>query len=243
MQETFIKLYRKFIDWEWFGDAHMVKLFIYLLITAQAFDGVSNGIEVKRGELVTGRKKLARLLDMSEMQIRRYLDKLQKSGEITIKTTNKYSVITIVKYSDYQGATEKSNQQNNQQITNKQPTNNHYKRKIESNKEKNINNTNVLLALSSEENRAVAKIPLNINNTYHYVFPEDIEHYKELYPAVDIEQEIRSMVGWCEANPNNRKTKSGVKRFIANWLNKSQNRTRAYSTIGKKGDEIYYEPE
>lgn len=81
-------------------------------------------------------------------------------------------------------------------------------------------------APSSNENDAVAKIPLNVTGTYHLVFKEDIDHYKELYPAVDVEQEIRAMVGWCEANPSNRKTKGGVKRFIANWLNKSQNQAR-----------------
>lgn len=92
-----------------------------------------------------------------------------------------------------------------------------------------------LFAPSSDESDAVARIPLNINGTYHYIFQADIDHYKELYPAVDVEQEIRAMVGWCEANPNNRKTKGGVKRFINNWLNKSQNRTRAYSERNKSG--------
>ena len=82
-------------------------------------------------------------------------------------------------------------------------------------------------APSSNENDAVAKIPLNVTGTYHLVYQEDIDHYKELYPALDIEQEIRAMVGWCEANPTYRKTKNGVKRFINNWLNKSQNHARS----------------
>ena len=98
-----------------------------------------------------------------------------------------------------------------------------------------IDNSNELFAPSSNENDAVAKIPLNKNGTFHLIFPSDIEYYKSLYPAVDVEQEIRTMVGWCDANPSNRKTKSGVKRFIANWLSRAQNHTRAYSERNKSG--------
>lgn len=95
-----------------------------------------------------------------------------------------------------------------------------------------IDNT---FAPPSDEGDAVARIPLNKKDTYHLIFQEDIDHYKELYPAVDVEQEVRAMVGWCEANPNNRKTKRGIKHFINNWLNKAQNKSRAYSERNKSG--------
>lgn len=236
---SFIKLDRKITEWEWFTDANTLKLWIYLLVNAQYQDGSYKGIEIKRGQLVTGRKKLAEQLEMSEQQIRTCLDHLQATNEITIKPTNKYSLITIVKYGFYQGEDDGCNQQNNQQsnqrITNKQPTNNHNKRNKEGKEGKEIKNITSLYAPSSAENDAVARIPLNITDTYYLIFQEDIDHYKGLYPAVDVEQEIRSMVGWCEANPNNRKTKNGIKRFINNWLNKSQNRTRAYSERNKSG--------
>lgn len=236
---SYIKLDRRITGWEWFTDANTLKLWIYLLVNAQYQDGSYKGIEIKRGQLVTGRKKLAEQLEMSEQQIRTCLDHLQATNEITIKPTNKYSLITIVKYGFYQGddddCNQQSNQQSNQRITNKQPTNNHNKRNKEREEGKEIKNNTSLYAPSSRENEAVARIPLNITDTYHLIFQEDIDHYKELYPAVDVEQEIRSMVGWCEANPNNRKTKGGVKRFINNWLNKSQNRSRAYSERNKSG--------
>lgn len=236
---SYIKLDRKITEWEWFTDANTLKLWIYLLVNAQFQDGSYKGIEIKRGQLVAGRKKLAEQLDMTEQQIRTCLERLQATSEITIKTTNRFSIITIVKYGFYQRCDDEDNQQNNQQcnqrITNKQPTNNHIKRNKEIKESKEIKNNNTILAPTSEEVDAVARIPLNENGTFHYIFQEDIDHYKELYPAVDVEQEIRSMVGWCEANPNNRKTKGGIKRFINNWLNKSQNRTRAYSERNKSG--------
>ena len=143
---SFIKLDRKIAEWEWFTDSNTLKLWIYLLVNAQYQDSSYKGIEVKRGQLITGRKKLAEQLEMSEQQIRTCLDHLQATNEITIKPTNKYSVITIEKYGLYQGDDDGNNQQNNQQsnqrATNKQPTNNHNKR----NKEiKNIRNKEIYI--------------------------------------------------------------------------------------------------
>lgn len=51
-----------------------------------------------------------------------------------------------------------------------------------------------------------------------------IDKYQELYPAVDIHQQIRNMVGWCDSNPSKRKTRGGIKRFINSWLQKEQDR-------------------
>lgn len=73
---------------------------------------------------------------------------------------------------------------------------------------------------------AVFQIPLN-DGSFHPVTAEDIAKYRSLYPAVDISNEIRKMIGWCDANPKNRKTKSGVKRFINGWLARQQDRGHA----------------
>ena len=53
-----------------------------------------------------------------------------------------------------------------------------------------------------------------------------VDEWQKLYPAVDVMQQLRAMRGWCDANPKNKKTKSGVKRFINGWLNREQNRAR-----------------
>lgn len=54
------------------------------------------------------------------------------------------------------------------------------------------------------------------------------DKYVELYPAVDVMQELRKMVGWLDSNPERRKGKSGIKRFITNWLSKEQDRGGSY---------------
>ena len=69
----------------------------------------------------------------------------------------------------------------------------------------------------------VIELPLNDGSTCG-VTREEIDGYAKLYPAVDVEQELRNMLGWCMANPAKRKTRSGIRRFIVGWLAREQNR-------------------
>ena len=68
-------------------------------------------------------------------------------------------------------------------------------------------------------------ITLTLNTGEEYpIYPSDISQYKELYPAVDVEQQFRSMKGWCLNNPTKRKTKNGIKRFVNSWLSREQDK-------------------
>lgn len=67
------------------------------------------------------------------------------------------------------------------------------------------------------------KMPL-IDKTEFDVTESMVKDFKEAYPAVDVEQQLRNMRQWCLSNPKNKKTRSGVMRFINNWLMKDQNR-------------------
>lgn len=68
-------------------------------------------------------------------------------------------------------------------------------------------------------------ISIILNDKTEYPITEaDIEGWKDLYPAVDVLQELRKMKGWADANPTKRKTKAGIKRFINAWLSKEQDR-------------------
>ena len=119
---SYIKLDRKISEWEWFNDGNMLKVWIYLLTHAQFKDSRFQGHEVKRGEVITGRKILAQRLNMSEKQVRTCLEKLKKTEEVAIKTTNKYSVITILKWAEYQCVDDDNGQQQVQQTASNGPT-------------------------------------------------------------------------------------------------------------------------
>ena len=56
------------------------------------------------------------------------------------------------------------------------------------------------------------------------VYREDIDKWQSLYPSVNIEQQIRNMIGWLEGHPKRRKTLEGMPRFIHNWLSGEQNK-------------------
>lgn len=76
---------------------------------------------------------------------------------------------------------------------------------------------------STPQEPAVFTIPLN-DGTEHQVTKADYDRYVSLYPAVDVMQELRKMAGWLDGNPKNRKTKSGIKRFINSWLARAQDK-------------------
>lgn len=69
------------------------------------------------------------------------------------------------------------------------------------------------------------EIPLNDGSLYN-VPMENITVYRMLYPAVDVEQELRNMIGWCMSHPNRRKTNTGVKAFITKWLKREQDKSK-----------------
>lgn len=71
--------------------------------------------------------------------------------------------------------------------------------------------------------QSVITITLNDKSEYP-IYKTMINEWKELYPNVDILQELRKMKGWCDANPTKRKTKRGVLRFINGWLAREQDK-------------------
>lgn len=73
----------------------------------------------------------------------------------------------------------------------------------------------------------IISIILN-DKTFFDVLPEDYNRWCELYPAVNVIQELRKMSGWCTDNPTRRKTKKGIRRFINNWLAREQDKGSRY---------------
>ena len=82
---------------------------------------------------------------------------------------------------------------------------------------------------SKQETKTPSEYNIPLNDGTEYNVPlEDIEKFKGLYPAVDVEAEIRRMIGWCYTNETKRKTIRGIKRFINGWLSKEQDRGGNY---------------
>lgn len=121
MEETFIKLYRGLLNWEWYNNSQMVHLFIHLLLKANHSEKDWKGIKIKRGQLVCGRAKLSKETGISEQSIRSCLLHLKSTNEITITPTNKYSVITVCNYDEYQQSQPATKPTKSHQSTSNQP--------------------------------------------------------------------------------------------------------------------------
>lgn len=127
----FIKLFRQILDWEWYDDLPTCRLFIHLLLKANYAERNWHGQTIERGSCITSYATLASETGLSQEQIKRALKNLTKTGEIKRITTNKNTVICVVKYADFQGfgfeyneQTTNKEQANNNQKTNEQQTSN-----------------------------------------------------------------------------------------------------------------------
>ncbi len=52
----------------------------------------------------------------------------------------------------------------------------------------------------------------------------DVAEWSEAFPAVNVRQQLAAMRSWLNANPQNRKTSKGMKRFVVSWLSRDQDR-------------------
>ena len=71
--------------------------------------------------------------------------------------------------------------------------------------------------------KPVILLPLNTKEDYP-IYQADVDEWSELYPSVDVMQQLRNMKGWLDSNPTRRKTPKGIKRFITNWLQREQDK-------------------
>ena len=76
-----------------------------------------------------------------------------------------------------------------------------------------------------DESPCAGKFLLN-DSTEYAVSENDVVIYQQLYPGIDVRQELRNIEAWCLSNPKNRKTRNGAKRFLNSWLSRSQNSAR-----------------
>ena len=98
-----IKIHRSIFEWEWYSDAIMVKAFIsFLMLCNTVPDFKWRGITLQPGQFVTTLADLSDRLNLSIRQTRTVLTRLEETGEITIQTTNRYSIITVCKWESYQ---------------------------------------------------------------------------------------------------------------------------------------------
>lgn len=184
ISKGWISLYKKFTYWKWYKDINVKTLFIHLLLKASYENTTWHDMEVKRGQVITSRKHLSEETGLSEQQIRTSLKKLQSTDEITIQSTNKFTVITVEKYDFYQSnnvkATNKVTNETTDKTTNEVTTSN------------NINNI---------INNKLNKIKLNKLFNYLIYKEKNFENLEEIN-RIAIIQVLKRLEIYFEGNIN-----------------------------------------
>ena len=92
---------------------------------------------------------------------------------------------------------------------------------------KELNTKDIYNATSNKIATEPPVIEFILNDkTYYPITQKQVDKWSELYPNVDVMQQLRKMCGWLDANPRNRKTKGGILKFVNGWLAREQDKPR-----------------
>lgn len=120
----YILLSKSLLNWKWYQKPETVQLFLTMLLLANWEDTQYEDKSLKRGQFITTTKRLSAITGLSEKQVRTSRDRLVKTGEISIKSANKFTLVTVEKYDLYQSFDSYSgNQTANKGQTKGKPTN------------------------------------------------------------------------------------------------------------------------
>lgn len=98
------------LEWEWWEDHNVTRLFITLLLSANHEDKKWRGVTVKRGQLITSLANLSKITGLSVKSVRFSLNKLKSTNEVASKGASHYTIITICNYAIYQQNDEQQGQ-------------------------------------------------------------------------------------------------------------------------------------
>tara|TARA_R110000803_G_scaffold171371_1_gene234328 strand:+ start:221 stop:952 length:732 start_codon:yes stop_codon:yes gene_type:complete len=97
-----IKLHRSMLDWEWYDDVNVCRLFTHCLLRANHKTKSWRGKTIERGQFWTSLDTLSAETKLSKKQIRVALTKLQSTGEVASQGHATGRMITVVNYDSYQ---------------------------------------------------------------------------------------------------------------------------------------------
>ena len=124
MHRGYFKFWRKYLD-DLIQHPEALQLWIWCLDKAshcrrKQIIG-SSVVETLPGQLVFGRHMAVRELGSTERKVRTLLELLKKLGYLTVKPSNKFSLITVMNFDSWQ----QDDQQDDQQTSSKRPANDH----------------------------------------------------------------------------------------------------------------------
>ncbi len=164
-----VKLHRKMLEWEWFKSVNTCHVFQYLLMTANREPSTYRGYAIPEGGRVHSVASIAANSGLSVMAVRGALRNLSSSNDVTIKTTTKFSIITITNWVEYQGEQQTKHQTKEQ--TEQQSKQQHLKKREERSKKEEDSESTVVDSI-------VASAPDEVREAYDF-YCQSVEGYNE----------------------------------------------------------------
>ena len=117
-----VKLHHRILDSAVWQNPNLYRLCSWILLKAshKPHDVIIRGqvVHLEPGQLVYGRDRAVAETGLSSRTTRSSLKNLKKLGIVTIRATNRFSLITVVNWAKYQESPDASDQQNDQQASN-----------------------------------------------------------------------------------------------------------------------------
>jgi hypothetical protein len=128
ISDGYIKLFRRLIHSRVFQNEGLLKVFIWCLLKAnhkEKWVSIKSGRSIKEvkvlpGQFVFGRNVAAKEMQMSPSTAWKRIHKLKKLKILNIKSDSNCSIITIIKWGDYQGEVKEGNSKGDRQVTGKE---------------------------------------------------------------------------------------------------------------------------
>ena len=229
MKQGFIKIDRQILEWRYHDCYYAFTIWMHILLLANWTDGYFKGNPIKRGELVTSINNLMLVTGIkSDNTIRKWLKVFESEDMISLKSTNKYTHISIVNYDKFQDIGETIAELNAQQTADQTAYQSAYQsadniRIIRNIRSKEYINTTCpeQTSFASEPVMDLPPLILKDGSRFH-ISQNHFNEFVNAYPGVDVRDQIFKMSQWLKTNPTKRKTKNGIMRFINSWIARSE---------------------
>ncbi len=212
---------------------------IYLLMEAnhsKAKVPIGNQIvTVERGQRLTSILTLSDLFNWSRFKVKTFLDLLESDGMLEVKTTSKYTLITIVNYDFYQSEQGRNQHQNDIKPTSKQHQSNINPNDNKDNNEKNVNN----------EKKKTTAFDFFQDNGFGFITSYNLDDLNYYLDSFENDSDEIVTASLKIAKDRNKVTWGYAKSILNTWLNanlKSIEQVRAFEKQQLESKKQNYKP-
>lgn len=186
-----VKLHRKTLNSSVFQNEKLLKTFVWCLLKAShkkhEFLHGRQKVSLKPGQFITGRKRAGEELDMPPSTAWFYLNLLKADRTLDIKSTNRYSLITVVNWGLYQSDADGIDNTLDSNLDNKRTTNGQQTDTYKNVKNVKNDKKDLIYVLTADEERFLNTLAAIEN--YPTDRARDYELYRtmaERYPELDL---------------------------------------------------------